>query len=595
MMDSGSLQGRQDDGSKVASELLGRFPDGRRTAAGAVIGQLISSGVRVAFGIPGGPLMPVYEALYDRREDISTVLARREDGALFAADGYARVSGRMAGCVVTAGPGTTNMLSAAAVALHDFIPAFIIAATPPLSVAGKGAAQELDTVALLERVTKKTVLLTSAAQAGRVTRDLVHVALSGRLGPVALCLPSDVGSAEVEPDVFSPTPVPSRHRPRPMDVSAVRRAMALLAEARRPAILAGYGALLSGASPAIVQLAERLGCPVASTPRAKGVFPERHVLSVGPFGFAGSRLADRVIGDEADALLVIGSRLGELSSGGWTQRLGDKKIIQVDVMEEMIGRNFPVEVALCGDAAAVAEAMCRELDGPDGRPREPWHVEGPRAIPAWLSPERGGHGGPIRPEQVMSVLRREVSPQAHVFSDIGNTMCWAISLLTRDIPGRFHVNLTFGCMGHAIPGAIGGQFATTEPVVALLGDAAFAMTASEINVAVDNGLPGPVWVVLDNGGHGMCHVGFQRGCGGRAPSSFFRRGFDVVAMARGLGAEATLVTESEELAPAVREALARRSPTVICVKVDREASPPMAGRLEALSFVPRTSDAGTAR
>lgn len=565
---------------------------GPQTAAAAVLCELAAAGVTTVFGIPGGPLLPIYEALGDAGDALATVLVRHEAAAVFAADGYARCHDGLAAAALTAGPGSTNAVSALAVALRDMVPVFVLAATPPLSVIGKSAAQELDTLAIVQHVTKEAMVLTSPGRARELTRRLLHVALNGRPGPVALLLPADVARSPVPAPLTGHAPI-LRLDPRPCDDTAVRKAARALATAAHPAMLVGSGAVSSGAAPAVVRLAELLGCPVASTPRAKGVFPESHPLSVGPFGFSGSPVADRAIGDDSDVLLCIGTRLGELSTGSWTPRLRGKRLIQVDLVPEEIGRNYDVHVGIVGDARAVCEALARALRSQlAGRTAPPAPADQPLwldaaetasgAHPAAEDPDRSS----IPPERVMATLRQELSQDTVIFCDIGNTMCWAIRLLVRERPRTFHVNLTYGCMGHAVPAAIGAQMRLTAPVVALVGDAAFAMTGAEINVAAGAGLPGPVFVVLDNGGHGMCDAGFRIACEGRAPSCWFEQPSDVAALARAHGVNATVVERAAELGPVLRRALDARKPAVLHVRIDREAAPPMGSRLAALSFVP---------
>jgi acetolactate synthase-1/2/3 large subunit len=574
----------------VATTPILEFEPTTERAMRAVLEQLEADGVSTVFALPGGPLMPVYEELFARAGSLRTVLVRQEGGAIFAADGYARASGRMAACAVTAGPGTTNMISALAVAYRDMVPLFAIAATPPLQAMGKGAAQELDTVALLERVTKETALLLVPERAGEITRRLLRSALSGRPGPVVLCVPADIGGRPIPYERAWP-PRSYRCAARPVDSAAVGSAVETLATASQPAMLVGSGVNLSDATPAAVAVAETLRCPVASTPRGKGAFPETHPLSVGPFGFAGSPLADRVIRDEADVLLVLGSRLGELSSANWTPRLARKRIIQVDLVAEELGRNFPIEVGVVGDARAALEGIAAGL-AEKGFSRE--HMPLLDAA-RWLAEPRATTpaSAPFDPCWVFERLRERLPADAHVFCDIGNSMCWAVRQLVRERSGRFHVNLTYGCMGHSVPAAVGAVMSGASPVVSLVGDSSFMMTGSEVAVAVNARLPGPTWIVLDNGGNGMCHVGFELGCDGRAPSSLFERPADIVMLAHSLGAGALTVDAPGDLDDAVREAIVARRPTVLRVPIDPDAVPPMGGRLEALTFA--KSGAGEAR
>jgi acetolactate synthase-1/2/3 large subunit len=547
-----------------------------------LLAQLRFAGVRRFFALPGGPLMPLYQGLHALGGDGEVLLARHEAGAVFAADGYARASGETAAVLVTAGPGTTNALSALAVAKRDLVPLFLIAATPPLAAIGRGAAQELDTLALLERVTKEAAALLVPGRAAELGRHLLHVARSGRRGPVALCVAPDVAQAAV-PEV-PPVALPVV-ADRTVDRAGAAAAARLLQAAKCPALLLGSGAVTAGAGPSLQRLAERGGCWMASTPRAKGVIPETHPLSVGCFGFAGNGLADRIVGDEADVLLVVGSRLGELSSGGWNARLRRKTIIQIDLFPEAIGRTFPVALGLVGDARATAEAIAEALPPASVRARGPV---------SWLDQEPAPPPRASRlldPRAVFATLRGLLPPEAHLFCDIGNSMCWAIRYLVRQQPNRFHVNLTYGCMGHAVPAAVGAASVVSDPVVALVGDAALAMTGNEMAVAVEARLPGPVFIALDNGGNGMCHIGFQLGCAGQAAPALFGQPLGIGALAAANGVEALSVGDPDELREVLPHALSLRRPVLVHVPLDPQAVPPMGGRLEALSFGPTTEAA----
>jgi acetolactate synthase I/II/III large subunit len=307
---------------------------------------LVQHGIDVLTMIPGGPLTPLLEAVHRARR-LRPVLCRHESGAVMMADGYFRKSRRLAAVAVTAGPGLSNAVTAVALAHGEHIPLVLISAQVATDCIGRTAAQELDTVALLKPVTKASVQLVSARRTQATLRDLLRIATSGRPGPVHLSVHGDLWR---ERTTLEPTRLP-RTRPRPVDLRSLRAAIQLLMSARRPVLLAGYGVVQSQAHAELLTLVERVPrLRVACTPRAKGVFPESHCKSLGVFGFAGHARAEQVLLDESDLIFVVGSRLGEISSSSWDERLGFRCLIQLDIEAAEIGRNFPVELGLVGDA-----------------------------------------------------------------------------------------------------------------------------------------------------------------------------------------------------------------------------------------------------
>ncbi|HEX7009694.1 MAG TPA: thiamine pyrophosphate-binding protein, partial [Phycisphaeraceae bacterium] len=261
------------------------------SAVQLLVRYLEGEGVEYIFGIPGGPLMPLYEAIFDNGR-IRPIITKHEEGAAFMADGYARVRGGLGVCCATTGPGATNALTGVACARLDSIPLMVLTAQVAISAFGKGAAQEssvqgLDVVELYRSATKASLMLLSAAKTAETVQSLLRKALTGRPGPVHLNLPADLAKRKATP--WSGRP-PKEYRTQPLcfDRQAVKAACNLLIHARRPAILAGHGVYLSRAWQELIRLAQRLGIPVATTPKGKGVFPEDHVLSLGVLGFAGS-------------------------------------------------------------------------------------------------------------------------------------------------------------------------------------------------------------------------------------------------------------------------------------------------------------------
>ncbi len=565
------------------------------SAVALLLHHLEAEGVRHIFGIPGGPLMPLYEAVFARGV-IRPILAKHEEGAAFMADGYARVSGRLGVCCATTGPGATNALTGIAVARRDSVPVMLLTAQIATSAFGKGAAQEssplgIDIVELYRAVTKASLMLVSPERMAEMARHLLRAALSGRPGPVHLSLPADMVKRSVPFDHHAP----ERYRPsrEHFDRKSIRQAAKLLLAARRPAILAGYGVHLSRAYAELRALAERHGIPAATTPKGKGVLPETHPLSLGVFGLAGSPQADAVLlSEETDLLLVLGSSFGEASTHAWDPRLvRGKRLLQVDVDPAEIGKNYPVDVGLVGDLRHVLLELGHQLErdvrtlGAEPE-RRAWREEVAALkarTPRCVDPGSMDDASlPLRPQRVVAELRRALPDDGLLFVDIGNVMAWALHYFEVREPGTFFINMGFGSMGHGVAAAIGGKLAAPQrPVVALVGDAAFAMNGMEVHTAVENDVP-VVWVVQNNGGHGMVHLGETLQFKGRFNTSLFREPLDCAKMAEAMGARAFRAGKPGEVEAAVREALASGRPSVVDARIDPEAVPPTAIRIETL-------------
>jgi acetolactate synthase-1/2/3 large subunit len=339
-----------------------RRPEPESDGASATVAEciehtLVQHGIRVLPLLPGGPLTPLLEAVH-RKNRLRTVLCRHESGAVMMADGHYRLSRRMAAVAVTAGPGLSNAVTAVTLAHEEQIPLVIISAQVATGVYGRTAAQELDTVTLLRPVTKASRALSAAARTQAALSDLLRIATSGRPGPVHLSVPADFWRQRAS---VQPARLP-RTRPRPIDARAIRQAAELIKRATKPVVLAGYGVVQSQAYDELLELVRRFPLlHMACTPRAKGAFPESHPQSLGVFGFAGQERAEKGVLVDSDLVLVVGSRLGEISSSSWDARMGQRPIIQIDIESAEIGRNFPVELGLVGDARELLRLL-READ-----------------------------------------------------------------------------------------------------------------------------------------------------------------------------------------------------------------------------------------
>lgn len=567
------------------------------TAIQLLLKYLEAEGVKYIFGIPGGPLMPLYEAIFDDGQKIKPIITKHEEGAAFMADGYARVSGQLGVCCTTTGPGATNALTGIACAYRDSVPILVLTAQIGISAFGKGAAQEsspqgIDIVNLYKTVTKGSYMLPAPEKTAEIIRFLLRTSLSSRPGPIHLNFPADMFKRLVRSDLIPP----SSYRPcaESFDRRSIKEASQLLLRAHNPVILAGYGVHLARAYKELLNFAYRLKIPVATTPKGKSVFPENHILSLGVFGLAGSPQADDFIfSSETDVVFAIGTSLGEASTHAWDPRLVQgKKFLQMDIDPKEIGKNYPVDVGLVGDARHVLlelnyqiERDLKEVGLPEltlGR-----RLAKIRAIKAMRNrvvdmESMDSESVPLKPQRVIAELRRAMSDSAILFVDIGNVMAWAIHYFTTQMPGSFFINMGFGSMGHGLAAAIGGKLAAPHrPVISLVGDGAFAMNGMEIHTAVENKIP-VVWVVMNNGGHGMVHMGETIQFKGKFNTALFNHPLQIAKIAEAMGARAIRVHEPGEVEQAVRYAIQANEPYVVEVMIDQESRPPSALRLETL-------------
>jgi acetolactate synthase-1/2/3 large subunit len=537
---------------------------------------LEGEGVDTIFGIPGGPISALYAAIYDRNK-IRHILAKHEQGAAFMADGYARVRGGLGVCCTTTGPGATNALTAMACSYVDSIPVMLITAQVATKAFGKGALQEstpfgVDLVQIFKPVTRLSTMLPTSERMPDLMKRVLRAALSARPGPVHLNLPADLVSQPI-PYIHYPW---QHYRPHSetIDREAVEEAARLLVEAETPCILAGHGVTLSGGWEELMKLATRLRIPVATTLKAKGVFPENHPLSLGVFGFAGHARADAyLLSGRVDVLLAIGTSLGEFQTQAWHPRLQPTVgLIQVDLDPHEIGKNYPTDVGIVGDARATLQALHDQVDRAfqgviQGDPLERLRTEIPRYVSGELMQS---DSVPLKPQRVIAEMQQILPDETLLFVDNGNCIIWAGHYYEIRKPATYFYGAGFACMGHGFASSIGGKVAApNRPVVAIGGDGAFAMVGMEIHTAVEHQIP-VIWIVLNNGGHGMVYHGDRILLNRRLESSSFRTGLDVYGIAKSLGARAFQVDSAETFRAALQDALGSGEPCVIDTRIDPE-------------------------
>ncbi|HEU4732471.1 MAG TPA: thiamine pyrophosphate-binding protein [Kofleriaceae bacterium] len=546
--------------------------------ADVLVGMLAEAGVEVVFGLPGGAISPVHDALLDSK--LRVVTTRHESGAMFAACGYARATGKLAVVAVTSGPGVLNSMTGLASAWCDGLPVLLLVGEVPRPAQGKGVLQDgsahgLHIVEMARHITKLAAELPRPSTLPHLLRRAIVTALSGRRGPVLLTLPMDVTTAQIaRPRTGGSVAMEALIAPELLDDVA-----ALLRDAQRPLILAGNGARTDGAPDRLVAVAERLACPVATTPKGKGVFPDAHPLALGVLGLGGHRSAQRYLETGIDVLIAIGTSLGDMATDGFSPHLqAPRAMVHVDIDARQIGRSYSPTIAIVATASEFLGGLADRLaERPDGQVTL-------RAL----------HGGVER--HVLPSSRRfdriasqdavieiqEILPRDTIYSiDSGEHFLFASHYLETNLPDAFVAMTGLGSMGQSIGASIGAQLAFPgRMVAAICGDGCFAMNAFEVATAVAERLPIRVFVFNDER-LGMVENG-HRTVYGRTPE-YPTTPLDVCTVARGLGATVLRVERPGQLTGA-RDVLCHApGPVVVDVRIDPEIRLPKRDRVSAMA------------
>ena len=540
-------------------------------AGRAVIEALRAEGVEYTFGVVGSTTNSIVTEMYGRR-DIRFVDTRHEEGAAFMAYGYARASGKPTACFTTSGPGTTNLVTGIALAYKGRAPVIAIAGDVARDFTYRDGSQAFDLVGLFKPITKLALQVNKTERIPEMLHYAFRAALSDKCGPVFLDIPRDLLDGQtITGEVLPPRAYRAVDSRIAGDPQAIQRAVTLLAQAQRPLLLAGGGIIDAEASKEAVSLAELLDMALVPSYGHTDAVPNSHHLYVGPPGGRGSGEAAEAL-HRADVIVALGTRLNQ-STTFWDYRVINPQthIVQVDIDAQEIGRNYPVAVGIAGDAKAVAEQLCRALREayPQGRPNPAWRSEiaGLAARrQARLQAELALTGEPMMPQRVYPELRKVLPRDCMVTIDAGVAPGLAYDRLHFEIPRTFFNYAGHGGLGMGLCVGLGTKLGRPDrPAVSLQGDGGFLYTSQELNTAVRWGIP-LVSIVLNNSCHGAEKAQQQRHYGGRYI------GVDLVnprfdKLAEVYGARGFYVQRPDEIADAVRTALAVNGPSVIEIPV----------------------------
>ncbi len=527
----------------------------RMTGAQAVLECLKREGVDVVFGLPGGVLLPLYDAIYN--SEIRHILVRHEQGAAHMADGYARATGKVGVCIATSGPGATNLVTGIATAYMDSVPMVAITGQVNTFLIGKDAFQEADITGITLPITKHNYLLRSAKDIPRVFREAFYIARSGRPGPVLIDLPRDVTVEEMEfnwPEVN----LAGYHPSVKAHEMQIKKAAKALMEAERPVIYAGGGVKLADAHRELFDLSVKLSVPVTTTLMGIGCFPEDHPLSLGMLGMHGTKYANYTI-QESDLILAVGARFDDRVTGKVSSFAPRAKIIHVDVDPAEIGKNVRVDIPLVGDAKNALAGLIKEVQP---KPRSAWNDK----VDLWKSdyplkyvPDMNI----IKPQYVIEKLC-ELAPDAIITTEVGQNQMWAAQFFVHKDPRKFISSGGLGTMGYGFPAAIGAKMGIPDcEVIDIAGDGSFLMNSQELATAVVNDIPVKV-AIINNGCLGMVRQWQELFFGKRYSATILgRTSPDFVKLAEAYGAVGLRATKPAEVEPVIRAALASDRPTLM--------------------------------
>ena len=539
---------------------------GKMSGAQAIIESLKKLKVKHLFGIPGGQILPLCDALYDA--DLHSILARHEQCAAHMADGYARASGFPGVCISTSGPGATNLVTGIATAYMDSSPIIAITGQVPKVMIGKDAFQEADIIGITTPITKWNTQLRNAQDIPKTVKAAFYIASTGRPGPVLIDLPRDIQTETCEMD-FTSTMEFKGYKPntKPHPIQ-VRRAAELLAKAERPMMLLGGGAIMSGAQEA-VKLAEYLLMPVATTLMGKGSIPEDHPLALGMLGMHGTIEANKLV-LESDALLVVGSRFSDRTTGKLDQFCPDATIIHIDIDAAEIGKNAKVDLPIVADAKTTLEMIYQQTAKNCTRCEKSTWLDRIKEVRSQYQNNNKNSGKHPKPPEILTELRKLLPKKTIVTTEVGQNQMWAALHFKALEPRTFLSSGGLGTMGFGFPAAIGAKVARPDvPVVDIAGDGSFIMTEQDLATSVLEKIP-VIVVILNNSVLGMV-AQWQRLFYNRRYSWSKLGGLpDFVKLAEAYGAQGLRAESIAELSGAVKKALKSDVTTVIDVPISSE-------------------------
>ena len=539
------------------------------TGAQILMEALKEEGVDTVFGMTGGAVIDIFDEL--NRTDIRHIMVRHEQGAMHAADGFARAKRSVGVCIVTSGPGATNTVSGLASAYMDSIPMVVFTAQVPTSLIGNDAFQEVDIVGITRPCTKHNYLVRSIEDLAMTVKEAFYIARSGRPGPVLVDIPKDIVQGKTNYHSLAKPSLKSYNPTYKPNAKQLKKAIRLIKDAKRPVMLAGGGVVLSSASEKLTEFARRLNIPVTTSLMGLGAFPGTDDLWLGMLGMHGTYRANMSVGS-CDLLIGIGVRFDDRVTGKVDTFAPHAKIIHIDIDPTSIRKNIPVTIPIVGDCKMALIELNRLLneDGLviDKEKTKPWLEQ----IDKWKStaPLSYNQTDTIKPQYVVEKLYDLTKGQAIVTTEVGQNQMWAAQFYHFDRPNSFITSGGLGCMGFGLPAAIGAQLACPDRVVVdIAGDGSIQMNIQEMATAMQYKLPVKI-VILNNKYLGMVRQWQQLFYDKTYASTDIEDAPDFVKLAEAYGAVGLRAVRPEEVEPVLEKGLSVPKPVIMDFWVDRE-------------------------
>ncbi|MDN4141707.1 acetolactate synthase large subunit [Bacillus velezensis] len=549
-------------GTNVQADSLSA--DCTKTMNGALmlIESLKKENVEMIFGYPGGAVLPIYDKLY--QSGLVHILPRHEQGAIHAAEGYARVSGKPGVVIATSGPGATNLVTGLADAMIDSLPLVVFTGQVATSVIGSDAFQEADILGITMPITKHSYQVRRPEDLPRVIKEAFHIAATGRPGPVLIDIPKDVAAFEGEFRYDHEISLPGYQPVKEPNYLQIRKLVEAVSSAKKPVILAGAGVLHGKASEDLKNYAEQQQIPVAHTLLGLGGFPADHPLFLGMAGMHGTYTANMAL-YHCDLLISIGARFDDRVTGNLKHFAKSAKVAHIDIDPAEIGKIIETQIPVVGDSKIVLQELLKQ-NGKQGQTEE-WKQqlsEWKEEYPLWYTDDREEG---LKPQKLIEYIHQFTNGEAIVATDVGQHQMWAAQFYPFRKADKWVTSGGLGTMGFGLPAAIGAQLADRNAtVVAILGDGGFQMTLQELDVIRQLNLPVKV-VILNNECLGMVRQWQEIFYEERYSESKFSAQPDFVKLSEAYGIKGVRISSEEEAEEELKKALSLKEPAVIDVRV----------------------------
>lgn len=544
----------------------------KSSGAEFLIKALKKENVEVIFGYPGGAALPIYDQLYD--SGLFHVLTRHEQGAIHAAEGYARITGKPGVVIVTSGPGATNVVTGLADAMIDSLPLVVFTGQVATTLIGSDAFQEADILGITTPITKHNFQVRDPKDLPRIIKEAFYIASTGRPGPVLIDVPKNVavleGISELDPEMDLPGYQPTT-KPNYLQI---RKLVEAVSGSKKPVILAGAGVLHSKGADELLQYAEQQGLPVVHTLLGLGGFPANHPQYFGLAGMHGCYAANMAL-SQCDLLVNIGARFDDRLTGNLSDFAPNATVAHIDIDPAEIGKNIPTAIPVVSDAK---EAL-KELIAQNGKKPEitEWMnqlVQWNKEFPFRYTPTEGQ----LMPQKVIELLYEKTNGDAIVTTDVGQHQMWAAQYYRFNKPNTWVTSGGLGTMGFGLPSAVGAQLANPEAtVLSISGDGGFQMCVQELGVIAERNLPIKI-IILNNGALGMVRQWQSLFHNERLSHSVFQSQPNFVKLAEAYGIPGYTASTEEEASARIDEALAIDGPVLVefRVKPDENVYPMVA-------------------